>query len=74
MITTVATNKSSFIKNTDLRGNAKRERPYTESKQRKRFSKLDGYAKVNRSKEKMMGEECSQLQTLARVHNASGLQ
>jgi hypothetical protein len=52
-----------------------RERPYTESKQRKRFSKLDGYAKVNRSKEKMMmGEECSQLQTLARVHNASGLQ
>jgi hypothetical protein len=57
-----------------VRGNAKRERPYTESKQRKRFSKLDGYAKVNRSKEKMMGEECSQLQTLARVHNASGLQ
>jgi hypothetical protein len=40
----------------------------------KRFSKLDGYAKVNRSKGKMMGEECSQLQTLARVHNASGLQ
>ncbi len=50
--------KQKFLqKNTDLRGNAKRERPYTESKQRKRFSKLDGYAKVNRSKEKTMGEE-----------------